>query len=281
MSPEISIVTNIYPDHLNVHKSYEEYQDAKKNIFKYQTENGLLILNKDNDITYSFSKEANGKVILFSSKEKLENGYIYDRDDETIKFCKDGIRRHILKRTDIKLRGIHNYENICAALAATAPLVSIEKQTEAIKSFNGVEHRLEFVRELDGVKYYNDSIGTSPASTIAGLNAFDENIILLAGGSDKGLDYKEVGENIARKVGILILTGPTAEKIEDATLKAKNGENVKIYHCENLKEAVELSKNVSTPGDVVLLSPASASFDAFKNFVERGIKFKELVNNLK
>lgn len=281
VSPEISIVTNIYPDHLNVHKSYEEYQDAKKNIFKYQTENGLLILNKDNDITYSFSKEANGKVILFSSKEKLENGYIYDRDDETIKFCKDGIRRHILKRTDIKLRGIHNYENICAALAATAPLVSIEKQTEAIKSFNGVEHRLEFVRELDGVKYYNDSIGTSPASTIAGLNAFDENIILLAGGSDKGLDYKEVGENIARKVGILILTGPTAEKIEDATLKAKNGENVKIYHCENLKEAVELSKNVSTPGDVVLLSPASASFDAFKNFVERGIKFKELVNNLK
>ena len=185
VSPEISIVTNIYPDHLNVHKSYEEYQDAKKNIFKYQTENGLLILNKDNDITYSFSKEANGKVILFSSKEKLENGYIYDRDDETIKFCKDGIRRHILKRTDIKLRGIHNYENICAALAATAPLVSIEKQTEAIKSFNGVEHRLEFVRELDGVKYYNDSIGTSPASTIAGLNAFDENIILLAGGSDK------------------------------------------------------------------------------------------------
>lgn len=221
VSPEISIVTNIYPDHLNVHKSYEEYQDAKKNIFKYQTENGLLILNKDNDITYSFSKEANGKIILFSSKEKLENGYIYDRDDETIKFCKDGIRRHILKRTDIKLRGIHNYENICAALAATAPLVSIEKQTEAIKSFNGVEHRLEFVRELDGVKYYNDSIGTSPASTIAGLNAFDENIILLAGGSDKGLDYKEVGENIARKVGILILTGPTAEKIEDATLKAK------------------------------------------------------------
>ena len=245
VSPEISIVTNIYPDHLNVHKSYEEYQDAKKNIFKYQTENGLLILNKDNDITYSFSKEANGKVILFSSKEKLENGYIYDRDDETIKFCKDGIRRHILKRTDIKLRGIHNYENICAALAATAPLVSIEKQTEAIKSFNGVEHRLEFVRELDGVKYYNDSIGTSPASTIAGLNAFDENIILLAGGSDKGLDYKEVGENIARKVGILILTGPTAEKIEDATLKAKNGENVKIYHCENLKEAVKKLDNLS------------------------------------
>ena len=179
VSPEISIVTNIYPDHLNVHKSYEEYQDAKKNIFKYQTENGLLILNKDNDITYSFSKEANGKVILFSSKEKLENGYIYDRDDETIKIWKDGIRRHILKRTDIKLRGIHNYENICAALAATAPLVSIEKQTEAIKSFNGVEHRLEFVRELDGVKYYNDSIGTSPASTIEGIKEFDENIFSL------------------------------------------------------------------------------------------------------
>lgn len=280
VSPDIAVVTNIYPDHLNVHKSYDEYQEAKKNIFKYQNKKGVVILNKDNDITYSFAKEAQGKLILFSSKEKLENGYIYDRDDETIKFCQDGIRRHILKKSDIKLRGIHNYENICAALAATASLVSVEKQTEAIKAFNGVEHRLEFVRELDGVKYYNDSIGTSPASTIAGLNAFDENIILLAGGSDKGLDYKEVGETIAKKVGTLILTGPTSEKIEAATVKALNGENVKVCHCKDLEEAVDISRKVARIGDVVLLSPASASFDAFKNFAERGKKFKELVNNL-
>ena len=159
-------------------------------------------------------------------------------------------------------------------------MVRVEKQTEAIKAFNVVEHRLEFVREIDGVKYYNDSIGTSPASTIAGLNAFDENIILLAGGSDKGLDYKEVGETIAKKVGTLILTGPTSEKIEAATVKALNGENVKVCHCKDLEEAVNLSRKVARIGDVVLLSPASASFDAFKNFAERGKKFKELVNNL-
>ncbi len=280
VSPDISVVTNIYPDHLNVHKSYEEYQEAKKNIFKYQKNGSYVVLNKDNDITYNFSKEVSEKVIFFSSKEKLENGYIYDRDDEMIKFCKDNIRRHILKKSDIKLRGIHNYENICAALAATSSMVSTEKQVEAIKNFNGVEHRLEFVKELEGVKYYNDSIGTSPASTIAGLNAFDENIVLLAGGSDKGLDYKEVGETIAKKVGTLILTGPTAKKIEDATRKALNGKEIKVYYCKDLAEAVNLSRKLANSGDIVLLSPASASFDAFKNFAERGKKFKELVNNL-
>lgn len=280
VSPEISVVTNIYPDHLNIHKSYEEYQEAKKNIFKYQTEQGIVVLNKDNYITFNFGKEVVGKKIFFSSKENLYNGYIYDRVDETIKYCEDGIRRHLLKRSEIKLRGIHNYENICAALAATASVVDTETQIKAIKEFKGVEHRLEFVRELDGVKYYNDSIGTSPASTIAGLNAFDENIVLLAGGSDKGLDYKEVGEAIAKKVGTLILTGPTSEKIEEATKNALNGKEIKIHKCVNLEEAVNLAREVAVKNDIVLLSPASASFDAFKNFAERGTKFKEFVNNL-
>lgn len=280
VSPNISVVTNIYPDHLNVHKSYEEYQDAKKNIFRYQDEKGISVFNKDNDITYRFSREAIGKVIYFSSKENLYSGYIYDRNDETIKFCELGIRRHLLKRSDIKLRGIHNYENICAALAATSSLVDVETQIKAIKEFNGVEHRLEFVRDINGVKYYNDSIGTSPASTIAGINAFDENIILIAGGSDKGLDYDEVGEAIAKKVGTLILTGPTAPKIEEATRIAMKENEVKIYNMNNLEEAVKLASKLALPKDVVLLSPASASFDAFKNFAERGKKFKELVNNL-
>ena len=279
-SPEIAVVTNIYPDHLNVHKSYEEYRETKENIFKYQNENGRTVLNYDNEYTREFAKHCNGKVIFFSSKEKLDNGYIYDNSDETIKYCEDGVRRHIIKKSDIKLRGIHNYENICAALAATSGLVDVDTQIKAIKEFTGVEHRLEFVKEINGVKYYNDSIGTSPASTIAGLKSFSENIILLAGGSDKGLDYDEIGEVIAQKVGTLILTGPTSEKIETATKKALNGKQLQIFYCINMNEAVHVAKETAKRGDVVLLSPASASFNLYKNFADRGNKFKEIVNSL-
>ncbi|MFR2534989.1 MAG: UDP-N-acetylmuramoyl-L-alanine--D-glutamate ligase [Clostridia bacterium] len=279
-SPDIAVVTNIYPDHLNIHRSYEEYREAKTNIFKFQDKNGIAILNYDNQFTRQFAKQCNGKVLFFSSKEKLGDGYIYDEQDEKIKYCIDGVRRHILDRKDIKLRGIHNYENICAALAATSSLVDIQTQIEAIKAFNGVEHRLEFVKEIEGVKWYNDSIGTSPASTISGLKAFDENIILIAGGSDKGLDYTQVGEMIAQKVGILILIGVTASKIEEATQNAltKIGKNIPIYHGDTFEEAVYLAKEKAKKGDVVLLSPASASFDMFKNFAQRGEKFKDLVN---
>ena len=281
VSPNIAVVTNIFPDHLNVHKSYEEYQDAKKSIFRNQTEEGIVILNKDNEITEKFADEVKGKTIFFSSTKKLKNGYVYDREDGFIKKCTDGKCEKILNKNDIKLRGIHNYENICAALAATETVASKEAQIEAVKNFKGVEHRLEFVREIDGVKYYNDSIGTSPASTIAGLNAFDENIILLAGGSDKGLDYKEIGEVIAKKVGTLILTGPTAQKIEEATKQALSEEkSIKIIHTNNLEESVKVAKEKARSGDIVLLSPASASFDSFKNFEERGNYFKTLVNNL-
>ena len=281
VSPNIAVVTNIFPDHLNVHKSYEEYQDAKKSIFRNQTEEGIVILNKDNEITEKFADEVKGKTIFFSSTKKLKNGYVYDREDGFIKKCTDGKCEKILNKNDIKLRGIHNYENICAALAATETVASKEAQIEAVKNFKGVEHRLEFVREIDGVKYYNDSIGTSPASTIAGLNAFDENIILLAGGSDKGLDYKEIGEVIAKKVGTLILTGPTAQKIEEATKQALSEEkSIEIIHTNNLEESVKVAKEKAKEGDIVLLSPASASFDSFKNFEERGNYFKTLVNNL-
>lgn len=280
ISPDISVVTNIYPDHLNVHKSYEEYREAKKNIFKHQSENGIVVLNYDNEFTREFAKEANGKVIFFSSKEKLDDGFIYDKADGTIKYCEDGVRRHIIKKEDIKLRGIHNYENICAAIAATSSIVDVDTQIKAIEEFTGVEHRLEFVRELNNVKWYNDSIGTSPASTIAGLNSFDEDIILLAGGSDKGLDYEEVGKTIARKVRALILTGPTSEKIENATKQALNDKNIEIYYTSNMQESVNIAKDIAKAGDVVLLSPASASFDLYKNFEDRGHQFKDCVNNL-
>ena len=281
VSPQIAVVTNIYPDHLNVHRSYEEYREAKKNIFKFQNKDGITILNYDNEYTRDFAKEVNGNKIFFSSETKLNDGYIYDKTDETIKYCENGVRRHLIKKEDIKLKGVHNYENICAALGATIGIVDIFTAIEAIKEFSGVEHRLEFVRELDGVKWYNDSIGTSPASTIAGLNSFDENIILIAGGSDKGLDYTEIGKVIANKVGKLILVGPTSEKIEKATKDALNEKEMPIYHCSNMEEVVNLAKDISAPGDVVLLSPASASFDLYKNYMERGDKFKKLVNELK
>ena len=280
VSPHIAVVTNIFPDHLNVHRSYEEYRQEKKNIFLHQNENDITILNYDNEFTKNFAKEVIGRKVFFSSKEKLEDGYIYDSTDGIIKYCEDGIRRHLIKKDDIKLRGIHNYENICAALAATSSLADVDTQIEAIKNFIGVEHRLEFVKEINGVKWYNDSIGTSPSSTIAGLNAFDEDIILLAGGSDKGLDYTDIGEVIAKKVKTLILTGPTAEKIKQATLNAENGSNVEIIFTDNIQESVKIAHQKAKKGDIVLLSPASASFDAFKNFAERGNKFKEYVNSL-
>lgn len=283
VSPNIALVTNIYPDHLNIHGSYEEYQNAKKNIFTHQKKEDVVVLNYDNEITRNFAKDVKSNVIFFSSKKQIENGYIYDNNGGFIKYCENGAIEKLVNKNEIKLRGIHNYENICAAFAVTSSIVDRSIQVEVIKEFMGVEHRLEFVRLLDGVKWYNDSIGTSPASTIAGLNAFDENIVLLAGGSDKGLDYTEVGEAIANKVGTLILCGPTAPKIEQATNNALIGKdkNVKIYHVKDLYEAVILAKEVSNSGDVVLLSPASASFDAFKNFAERGNKFKEWVKNLK
>lgn len=283
ISPDIAVVTNMFPDHLNVHKSYEEYQQAKKNIFLHQNKDGIVVLNKDNTITREFAKEVIGNVIFFSSTKQLKDGYVYDREDGMIKHCVDGKCIDLINKKDIKLRGIHNYENICTAIAATQSLVKEDAQIEAIKNFTGVEHRLEFVRELNGVQYYNDSIGTSPASTIAGLNAFDENIVLLAGGSDKGLDYKEIGETIANKVGTLILTGPTSEKIESATkvaLTKMPNKSLEILHCNNLEEAVKKASQVAKQGEIVLLSPASASFDAFTNFAERGNKFKQIVNNL-
>ncbi len=281
VSPDIAVVTNMFEDHLNVHGSLEEYQNAKKYIFKNQNEKGLTVLNFDNAVTKSFAKETKGNLVFFSSLLSLENGYYFDREDGFIKKSKDNKTENVISKNDIKLRGIHNYENICAALAATEKLVDKEQQIKAISSFTGVEHRLEFVKEINGVKWYNDSIGTSPASTIAAINAFDENIILLAGGADKNLDYTEIGKKIAEGVGILILCGPTAPKIEEATKKALNGREIEIYNVENLHEAVVLANEKSKPGDIVLLSPASTSFDAFKNFEERGNKFKSWVNELK
>ena len=280
ISPEISVITNITPNHLNIHKDYEEYIDAKKNIFKYQTEEGIVVLNYDNEITRECGKEANGKVIYFSSKEKLDDGYIVD--DKKIKQCDDKIRKFILDTSEVKLRGTHNFENIATAIAATATLVDIDKAVEAVKEFESVEHRLEFVKEIDGVKWYNDSVSSSPTRTIAGLYSYDENIVLIAGGYDKNLDYKPIAKPIVEKVKSLILLGQTSGKIFDSVKEELElqGKTLPIHMCESLQETIEIAKREAKPGDVVLFSPASASFDMFKNFEERGNKFKELVNNL-
>jgi len=280
VSPDISVITNITPNHLNIHSSYEEYIEAKKNIFKYQNENGIVVLNYDNDITKACGKEAEGKVILYSSKEKLEDGIILDND--IIKECKDKLRRHLVNTKDLIIRGKHMHENVCAALAATSTLVEPEDAIKTIKNFKGVEHRLEFVRELNGVKWYNDSIGTSPTRTMAGLNSFDERITLIAGGYDKNLDYKPLAVPILEKVDNLVLVGQTATKIFEVVKEEmeKQKKNINIYVCDEFKEAILTAKRVTKSGDIVLLSPASASFDMFKNFADKGNKFKELVNEL-
>ena len=279
-SPDIAVVTNITPNHLDIHKSYQEYIEAKTNIFKNQNEDNKLVLNYDNEITREFSKQAPGKVVFFSNKEKLENGVIYD--DGTVKIVEDGLRRHVLKLKDTKLRGKHNAENICAAIAATNGLVDIETQIKAITNFEGVAHRIEFVREINGSKWYNDSIASSPTRTIAGLNSFEEEIILIAGGYDKHLDYEPIAEPILNKVKTLILMGQTAEKIFGVVKQKKEEQNkqINIYKVKTLEEALEKAKENAKPNQVVLFSPASASFDMFKNFEERGNKFKELVKKL-
>ena len=280
VSPDIAVITNITPNHLNIHKDYQEYIDAKKEIFKNQNENGILILNYDNDITRECSKEAKGKVIFFSSKEKLDNGFIVDED--IVKECNDKVRKHILNTDEVILRGNHNFQNIATALAATKTLVDTDVAVEAIKKFKPVEHRIEFVREIDGVKWYNDSASSSPTRTISGLNAFKENIILIAGGYDKNLEYEPLAKPVVDKVSTLILIGQTAEKIYDVVKNESEKENKKINinMCDTLEQTIEIAKKSAKKGDVVLFSPASASFDMFKNFADRGNQFKDLVNKI-
>ena len=282
ISPQIAVITNITPNHLDKHTDMEEYINAKKNIFKYQDENGLLVLNYDNEITKSFETEAPGKVVFFSSKNKLSDGYIVD--ENKIKYCQNGLRSHILDTKEMLLRGTHNFENAAAAIIATKDLVDTKIACDAISTFPGVEHRLELVLETQNrIKWYNDSVSSSPTRTIAGLNAFAfRNIILIAGGYDKNLDYTPLAKPIVENCKALILLGATSDKIENAVkieLKKQN-KKLDIYKCTDLMQTVEIAKEISIQGDIVLFSPASASFDMFKNFAERGNIFKKYVNEI-
>ncbi len=274
-SADISVVTNVTPNHLDWHTDYQEYIDAKKAIFAYQ-ENGKVVLNYDNEITRNFGKEVKNPV-YFSSRETLSDGYCLM--GKTIVWMENGkVAREVLDIDTIYIPGMHNVENYMAAIAVTDSLITDEVVRETAIEFHGVPHRIEFVRELDGVKYYNDSIASSPARTTAGLVSFGEQkVILIAGGYDKKIPFDEFGVVLNDRVKKLVLVGVTSEKIETAVKNAKNYDGLPIHRCTEFKEAVETARELAEPGDIVILSPACASFDLFKNFEVRGNTFKEIV----
>ena len=273
---DVALVTNLAPNHLDMHKDMQEYIESKKKIFLYQEKEDVLVLNRENEITYGFEKEAKGKVREFSSKRVLPNGAYYE--NETLYL--EG--KEVCHKNDVLIKGIHNVENLLAAFICTKDDVSIETMKKVAETFGGVEHRCELVREIDGVKYYNDSIASSPTRTLAGLNAFGEKVILIAGGYDKQIPFEPLAEEGYKYIKELILLGDTKEQIKEAFNKVEkaNGVDISITTVESLEEAVDKARELSTKGDIVTLSPACASFDMFANFMIRGNKFKELVNNI-
>ena len=270
-SPKVAVITNLSPNHLDVHKDYQEYIDAKKNIMLYQSDSDKLVVNKSNAETEKIGKEAKGICVDFSSKEKA---HVYLQDGTIFRDTKP-----VLDISDIKIPGMHNVENYMAAIAAVEGLASDDVIKNVAKTFGGVEHRIELVRVLDGVRYYNSSIDSSPNRTINTLKVFPEKVIMIAGGKDKGIPYDELGMPLCEKVKLLILIGKTADKIEEA-VKNAGGEDIEILRCETYEQVVKTAYERAVSGDVVLLSPASTSFDMFENFEERGNLFKKLVNEL-
>ena len=272
-SPSRAVITNLAPNHLDVHKDMQEYVDAKKQIFNFQGERDLLVLNADNAITAELSGP--GITRFFSrlgknSHVRQENGVLY-RGGEAV-----------LETRDILLPGVHNVENYMAAIAAVEGLVSDEVIRQVARTFGGVEHRIELVRVKDGVRYYNDSIASSPSRTIAGLRSFSEKVLLIAGGYDKHIPYDVLGPEICRHVKALYLGGATGPQIRAAVENCPEyvPGNPKIVDCGNFDAAFYAAVADAAEGDVVLMSPASAAFDQFKNFMVRGDHFKKLVKEL-
>ena len=282
-SPDIAVVTNLAPNHLDIHKDMQEYIDSKKNIVLHQNAFGKAVLNLDNEIAYSFRDDIRGSMYLFSRRNKVENG-AYLNDEGKIMMSEYGKETEIMDAKNIRIPGLHNIENYLAAISAVWGLATAETIKSTAESFGGVEHRAELVRELDGVKYYNDAIGTSPTRTVKGmLSLFDQKIILIAGGYDKKIPYDEMGKVVPDTVKVLILFGATADKIEAATKAAPtySVENPKIIRVNNMEEAVKAARENAVAGDIISMSPASASFDMYKNFAEKGLHFKKIVNELK
>ncbi|MBE6955809.1 MAG: UDP-N-acetylmuramoyl-L-alanine--D-glutamate ligase [Ruminococcaceae bacterium] len=271
-SPSVAVVTNLAPNHLDMHKDMAEYVDAKKNIFLHQNENGKLVLNADNDITCGFAPEAKGSVQFFSRREKQPCGLWAD---ETTIYRGE---QPLLQRDEILIPGVHNVENYMAAICAVEGLVPDDVIRQVAMHFGGVEHRIELVREKDGVRYYNDSIASSPSRTIAGLRSFDRKVILIAGGYDKNIPYDVLGPEIVEHCKRLVLTGATAPKIRTAVETAPEYKGTPVMEeYDDFYAAIRAAADAAEAGDVVILSPASASFDRFRNFMERGEAFKQAV----
>ena len=278
-SPHIAVITNLAPNHLDVHRNFAEYIAAKENIFTHQTVRDIAVFNADNETTVRCAEKAPGRVRWFSRRKEVADG-VFLRGTSIVCRGPQG-ERVVLDTADIKLPGVHNIENYMAAVAAVDGMVPDEAIRAFARTFGGVEHRIELVRELDGVRWYNDSIASSPSRTIAGLRSFPEKVLLIAGGKDKGISYDAIGPEINEHVKALILCGATAGVIRAAVEQAPNFTGLPITEVDSYPAAVNLARQTAKPGDVVLLSPASTSFDRFANFMERGRVFKDLVNALK
>ncbi len=277
-SPHIAVVTNLAPNHLDVHKDFAEYISAKENIFTHQNSRDIAVFNADCGLTADEARRAPGRTRLFSGTKELEDG-VFLRGESVI-CAADGQEREVMKIGDIRLPGVHNIENYLAAIAVVDGLVPDEQIRAFAREFGGVEHRIELVRTLRGVRWYNDSIASSPSRTIAGLRSFPEKVILIAGGKDKGIPYDQLGPVVNDHVKLLILCGATAGVIRRAVEQAENYAGLEIVDTQDYSQAVQLADSRAREGDVVILSPASTSFDRFANFMERGKVFKELVNQL-
>ena len=277
--PDVAVITNISPNHLDKHKDYQDYIDAKSSIFALQDEKCRLVLNHENAYSSYYAEKAKSQISYFSRAAKVDNGIFCA--DGVIKRAHRGISQAIMSSDDIKLPGTHNLENYMAAFAATDGYVDDDVCIEVAKTFAGVEHRLEQVRVINGVTFINDSIGTSPTRTAAGLHALKTKPILIAGGYDKHIPFEELGDEICRHVKKLYLTGATTEKIYDAVISSKYYDGtLPIEKIDDFKTAVLSAAEAAESGDIVLLSPACAAFDKFKNFMERGKYFKQIVMEL-
>ncbi len=276
VSPARCLVTNVAPNHLDKHRDMDEYVEAKRNILCHEPHPHVAVLNADNDITRSFAKSAGEGVRYFSRRDIVENGAYLQ--DGTLYGSLQGKPEPILKAEEIFIPGEHNVENYLGAFALLYGLVPVEAMAQTARTFRGVEHRIELVRELRGVKYYNDSIASSPSRTRAGLRSFKDKVILIAGGKDKGVPFDTLGEDIREHVKTLVLTGLTADKIEKAALEA--GYTGPILKDPDFEKAVLAAAGAAQAGDTVILSPACTSFDRFKNFAERGNTFKKIVMEL-
>ena len=277
-SLSIAAITNLTPNHLDYHKDFAEYVQAKTSIYTHQVTGERLVLNGDDPVTRTLDIGPGHQILTCSKIVKPENG-VYLRDG-VIYIAEQGKDRALMDAKDIRIPGAHNVYNVMMAAAIVQGLCQDDDIVEVAKTFGGVEHRIEFVREFEGVKYYNDSIASSPTRTIAGLESFDQKLILIAGGYDKHIPYDVLGVPICRHVKTLLLTGATAPKIRACVEQADCPEKPEIIDVPDLAAAVRCANAVAQPGDIVIMSPASASFDCFKNFMERGNLFKELVHKL-